>query len=144
MKRTHLVTGLLFSVLLANTQTGILPEIELEPFSAGFSNPVDIEHAGDSRLFVVEQTGLIRIVDADGQHVSTFLDLSDNILGGGFEQGVLGMTFDPGYTANGFFYVHYTNLEGNNRFSRFSVDPQNPDIALPGSEVVFLEDDDPF
>ena len=144
MKRINLVTGLLFTALLARTQTDVLPTIALEPFSSGFSSPVGIEHAGDSRLFVVEQTGKIRIVDANGNHKSHFLNLTDKIQATGFEQGLLGLAFDPDYADNGYFYVHYTNLEGNNQFSRFSVNPRNPNKALPSSEVMFLEDDDPF
>lgn len=32
-----------------------LPQIVLTPFATGFTNPVDIANAGDSRLFVVER-----------------------------------------------------------------------------------------
>lgn len=144
MKRTTLVAGLLFIALFAHTQTNVLPTIALNDFSSGFSNPVGIEHAGDSRLFVVEQTGRIRIVDENGNHKSHFLNISNRILDSGFEQGLLGLAFDPDYAENGYFYVHYTNREGNNQFSRFSVNPHNPNKALPSSEVMFLEDDDPF
>jgi len=144
MKRTSLVTGLLCIALFAHTQTNVLPTIALNDFSSGFSNPVGIEHAGDGRLFVVEQTGRIRIVDENGNHKSHFLNLSNRILTTGFEQGLLGLAFDPDYAENGYFYVHYTNLEGNSQFSRFSVNPHNPNKALPSSEVMFLEDDDPF
>jgi glucose/arabinose dehydrogenase len=144
MKRTTLFTALVFVALLANTQTNVIPDITLTTFATGFSSPVGIEHAGDSRLFVVEQTGKIRIVGTNGKHKSHFLNLSDKITTTGFEQGLLGMAFDPDYEDNGYFYVHYTNLEGNNQFSRFRVNPHNPNKALPSSEVKFLEDDDPF
>ena len=144
MKRTTLMTVLCFMTLLSYSQTDVLPTIELVEFATGLDNPIGIEHAGDSRLFVVEQTGKIRIVDANGNHKSHFLNLTDKVLTDGFEQGLLGLAFDPDYDDNGYFYVHYTNLEGNNQFSRFSVNPHNPKKALPSSEVKFLEDDDPF
>lgn len=144
MKRITNVVCLLLFTLCLHAQTNVLPDIELIQFAKGFSQPVGIEHAGDSRLFVVEQTGKIRIVDEDGKWKSHFLNLSDKISTAGFEQGLLGLTFHPEYADNGYFYVHYTNLEGNSTISRFSVNPNNPDKALPSSEVILFVNDDPF
>src|SRR4051812_23343093 len=41
------------------------PIINPQPFAAGFSSPIDIESANDGtgRLFVLEQQGLIYIID---------------------------------------------------------------------------------
>ena len=77
-------------------------------------------------MYVVEQTGKIKIVEADGSSKSHFLNIEDRVLSTGFEQGLLGVAFDPDYANNGYFYVHYTNLDGDSRFSRFSVHPSNP------------------
>ena len=144
MKKLTLFSALLFIVALSGAQTNILPEICLTPFSSGFSQPVGVEHAGDSRLFIVEQTGKIRIVDSNGKHKSHFLNISDKISTAGFEQGLLGLTFDPDYSDNGYFYIHYTNLEGNSVIARYSVNPNNPNKALPSSELIMWENDDPF
>ena len=61
----------------------------LELLADGFQKPIYITHAGDStgRLFVVEQSGIIRIVT--GGHVldKPFLDLSDKITRRSSEQG---------------------------------------------------------
>ena len=144
MKKLTLFSALLFIAALSGAQTNILPEICLSQFSSGFSQPVGVEHAGDSRLFIVEQTGKIRIVDANGKHKSHFLNISDKISTAGFEQGLLGLTFDPEYSDNGYFYIHYTNLEGNSVIARYSVNPNNPNKALPSSELIMWENDDPF
>lgn len=136
--------GFLLTAFLLKAQTNTLPDIELVPWASGFSSPVGIEHAGTNKLYVVEQTGKIRIVDANGKWKSHFLNWSDKISTAGFEQGLLGLTFDPDFAQNGYFYIHYTNLEGNSTISRLSVNPLNPDKALPSSELIMFTNDDPF
>jgi glucose/arabinose dehydrogenase len=105
---THFGIG--YDFLYLKAQTGTLPEIVLVPFISDLDNPVDIEPLGD-QLFIVEQTGRIVIADSEGNLVSVYLDLTDRVLSTGFEQGLLGLAFDPNYAENGSFYVHYTNLE---------------------------------
>jgi len=129
------------SCLNLNAQT---PEIELQLVSSAFSSPVDIQNAGDDRLFIVEKGGRIRILNDDGSVNSTsFLDISSQVSGGS-EQGLLGLAFHPDYQNNGFFYVNYTDTSGDTQVSRFSVDPGDPDVALPGSELNLLSIDQPF
>ena len=40
-------------------------DVNLEVFANGFTSPLAIEHAGDSRLFVVERAGVIKILNSD-------------------------------------------------------------------------------
>ncbi len=105
----------------------------------GFNQPTDIAHAGDGRLFIVEQPGLIRIIDAAGDVLPTpFLDIQDQVGTGFYEQGLLGLAFDPDYAANGYFFVSYTALDGSSHIARFSVDVADPDVADPDSEFAIL------
>lgn len=117
--------------------------ITLETFAEGLNRPVVIQSAGDSRLFVVEQPGLIRIVDSDGTvRTNPFLNIQLAVDSSTSEQGLLGLAFHPDYATNGEFFVYYTVDPGagldRSRVSRFSVSA-NPDIADPFSEVVLLE-----
>ena len=73
-----------------------------------------------------------------------FLDLSDRITSAGFEQGLLGLAFHPDYAQNGFFYVNYTDLNGDTVIARFQVSSQDPNQAQPDSEVRLLQVDQPF
>ena len=99
--------------------------------------------AGDSRLFVVEKTGTIRIVK-DGELLPTpFLDISANVSTGS-EQGLLSMAFHPDYASNGFFYVDYTDTDGDTHVIRYTVSAGNPDVADPGSAKTILTVDQPF
>src|SRR5690606_13207385 len=108
MKYYHLLfTGLFCSLIYSQ-------EIELETFATGFNNPINIQNAGDGRLFVVEQAGLIQIVSAEGSRNETpFLDINSIVINGGGERGLLGLAFHPDYATNGYFYVNYINNSGN-------------------------------
>lgn len=114
--------------------------IALTPFASGFSAPTDIVNAGDSRLFVVEQSGHIRVVQSDGTVLAPdFLDVSGLISFGG-EEGLLGLAFHPHYASNGFFYIYYTNLNGDIVIARYSVSgsPATSDVADPMSGQILL------
>jgi glucose/arabinose dehydrogenase len=116
------------------------PQLELQPFASGLESPIGIMNAGDDRLFVIQQRGLIRIIDPEGNVSDTpFLDLSGTVSQTGFETGLLGLAFHPDYSGNGYFFVNYTReTDGNSVISRFSVSDDNPDLADPGSEQVLL------
>ena len=110
----------------------------LSPVANGFNAPLNIQNAQDERLFIVEQGGRIKILNPDGSVESTpFLNLSSSISSGG-ERGLLGLAFHPNYTDNGYFFVNYTNPNGNTQISRFSVDPLNPNLADPTSELPLI------
>lgn len=142
MKSTLLfLTVLIFPMLIFSQ------EVELELFATGFNSPLALQHTGmddDSRLFVVEQGGMIKIVLTDGSvNPSPFLDIS-NLVSSGGERGLLGLAFHPDYENNGCFYVNYTDTDGNTQVSRFSVDGSNPDIANANSELPIIAIEQPF
>ena len=138
MKNTLLLICAFFC-LNAFSQT-----IELTDFADGFSSPLALKNAGDERLFVVEQAGVIKIVDLNGTvNTTPFLDIQSIVNAGG-ERGLLGLAFHPEYQANGRFFVHYSNSSGDTQISEFSVSTSNPDIANPNSEVMLLTVSQPF
>ena len=63
---------------------------------------------------------------------TAFLDLTDRVLAGGIEQGLLGLAFHPDYANNGKFYVYYTDQGGRRQLSEFQVSVSDPNIASPG------------
>lgn len=103
--------------------------VAIQPFATGFTSPVEITHpANDSRLFVVQQGGLIRILNSNQTiNATPFLNLSTLISTGG-ERGLLGLAFHPNYATNGFFFVNYTNTSGSTVIAKYSVST-NPNIA---------------
>lgn len=93
---------------------------------------------GDAtRLFVVEKEGLIRIVMASTGAIlpTPFLDLRGQVSTSG-EQGLLGLAFDPDYSANGNLYIFYTNLSGNLVIARLQRSAGDPNLANPASLTI--------
>ena len=112
-------------------------QLTLTPFAGGFTRPVEIKHAGDLRLFVIEKSGYIRIVQANGTVLGTpFLDVH-TLVAGGNEEGLLGLAFHPNYASNGLFFVYYVNTAGNIQVVRYQVSG-NPDVANAGSATPIL------
>jgi hypothetical protein len=118
------------------------PQISLIIYQSGFTSPVHLTNAGDGsqRLFVVEQSGIIRIIKNNVVLSTPFLDIQNRVLFPGFgERGLLSVAFPPDYASKGYFYVYYTRLDGNNQTSRFHLKPGKPDEADPfGEQPIIL------
>ncbi|MBA2623402.1 MAG: PQQ-dependent sugar dehydrogenase, partial [Chthoniobacterales bacterium] len=107
------VTGLalLGSRFIAQAQT--VAPLTAVRVASGLSAPVFITAppADPSRLFIVEQTGGVRILNLQTLTLDAtpFVDLSPLLRNGrGGEQGLLGLAFHPDYASNGKFYTYYT------------------------------------
>jgi glucose/arabinose dehydrogenase len=97
---------------------------------------------GDSRVFVLDRGGRIRIVQSNGNVLTTpFLDIAARV-GTGGEGGLLGLAFPEDYASSGLFTVYYTNLNLDSVVARFSV-TANANVADPASEQVLLFIDQP-
>ncbi|HEU4521072.1 MAG TPA: PQQ-dependent sugar dehydrogenase, partial [Thermoanaerobaculia bacterium] len=116
-------------VLISLSVPSAIAQIELRTIVTGLDQPIAITHAGDSRLFVTLQPGRIVIVDAAG--VRDFLNIESIVRDGG-ERGLLSVAFHPGYQENGFFYVYYTDADGDIVIARYQRS-SDPDRADPNS-----------
>ncbi len=106
--------------------------------ATGLTNPVFLTAApGDNtRLFIVEQGGRIRILKNGALLAMPFLDFGDSVSHGS-EQGMLGLAFAPDYATSGAFYVHTTDPAGDIRVLRFKVSG-NADLADASSGKTIL------
>jgi glucose/arabinose dehydrogenase len=111
--------------------------VGLADFASGLSEPVAIAFTPiltDTRVFVVERAGVIRIVQSNGFVQPTpFLDISGIVDSESYgEMGMLGLAFEPDYATTGRFYVYYTGTgsPGGNtlHLSRFRVS-SNANVA---------------
>jgi glucose/arabinose dehydrogenase len=109
--------------------------------ATGFSQPLFAgAPPGDfSRLFIVEKTGQIKILDlATGGVLATpFLNVSSQISSDG-ERGLLGLAFDPNFASNGFFYVYLINTSGDAEIRRYNVLSSNPNVADAASVIPII------
>src|SRR2546430_652765 len=91
----------------SGSSTGVTPQ--LQPVVSGLSNPVFVTNAkdGSNRLFILEQGGIIKVLQPGSTTPTVFLDITTKVLSGG-EQGLLGLAFHPQYQTNRRFFVNYT------------------------------------
>jgi len=143
------LAAILISALLApiSASAAVVPSrihLGLDSVATGLSSPLLVTHAGDDsgRLFVVEQTGRIRII-RDGRLVAApFIDLSRSVSKGG-EQGLLGLAFHPSYETNGKLYLSYTDLNGTSVIREYRVST-NPDRVNGSSGRTLLRVRQPY
>jgi glucose/arabinose dehydrogenase len=83
--------------------------------ASGLDQPVHVSAPRNQpgRIYVVEQTGRIRIVQ-NGRLTGTLVDLRSQVVCCG-EQGLLSVAFHPRYAKNGKYYVNYTDRRGDTR-----------------------------
>lgn len=112
---TCLRAGLLSAGLLlghaADAARGPAPTaFQTSTYAAGLELPWGMEFMPDGRLLVTERAGRLRIVDAQGDKVSTpvrGLPAVDRRSHGG----LLDVTIDPGFEANRLIYLSYTEVD---------------------------------
>ncbi len=139
MKKYILTYSFLFISLFNYAQT-----VDIELFKNGFLSPLDIQNAGDDRLFIVEQGGQIKILNADATiNTTPFLNITSIISTGG-ERGLLGLAFHPDYANNGYFFVYYTDNSGDTQVARYTVDGSDPNIADPTSALLIFDAAQPY
>ena len=103
----------------------------------GLSSPVAMTHPpGDSRLFVVERTGKIRVVRNGVLKATPFLDLTRRVNTSG-EGGLLGLAFKPNYRTSGHFFVAYTDANMTLKVRRYRAPTPSGDTAgTTGVDVI--------
>jgi len=141
--------------------TGKLKGIDKELIADGMVSPIGVVAIPDNsdRLAVIDQAGMVWIIEADGDRLLTpFLDVSAKItpLNPFYdERGLIGLAFHPDYSSNGRFFVYYTapprtggpqpgvNWNNLSRIAEYRVSASDMNIADPTSERAILEIDDP-
>ena len=103
----------------------------------GLDSPLGIASTPSEpgRLYIVEQPGLVRVVE-DGKLLSQpFLDVQNQVVSGG-EQGLLSLAFDPEYESTGLFYVDYTDTNGDTRVVEYHAGDSAP---VKRRELLFVD-----
>lgn len=132
-------------------------EVALRTMATGLTSPVALERAPDNsgRLFIVDQTGLIFVMMADGSVLpEPFLDVRSEMVAlrpNYDERGLLGLAFHPDYSNNGKFYVYYSaplrdggpnGWDHTSHISEFRVS-NNANVADPSTERIVMLVDEP-
>jgi len=157
-----LVIGITCAICALSSSRSFALEVKVDVFASGLQSPVDLKEVpdGSGRIFIMQQTGAIVVVNADGtMRPEPFLDLRAKIVDQYVrfdERGTLGLAFHPNYKNNGKFYVHSSReivrekeglgheIFGNHTsyVSEFTVS-ENPNVADSDSERVLMTVEQP-
>ena len=133
---------------------GLTQEIGIELLAQGFVSPVAFisSYDGTGRMFLVDQVGVIKVIDSEGKVLENdFLDLRNKLVtltSNYDERGLLGLAFHPNFKENGRFFVYYSApLRANapagwnctNIVSEFTIDQNDINKANPNSEKIILQ-----
>jgi len=134
--------GLLLPAACGKSTSVDLPfAVQLQQvLGSGLSSPIDLQAPpGDSRLFIAERPGRIRVVQGGVLQTTPFLDISSRVTVQG-EAALLSFAFHPQYSTNGFVYVHFIeNIPGTTGdivVERYQVSADPNVLQTPGTEVI--------
>ncbi len=126
------------------------PGFEVSTVAGGFQAPVGIAFAGDGRMFVAEQRGIVWVVQGGQTLAQPFIDLVAEV-NGEWDRGLLGIALDPGFLENRRVYLLYTAdlvygepnespwAAGFGRLTRYTGTlASNGNVADPGSRQVLI------
>lgn len=121
------------------------PKTSLKEMVTGLEAPTAIVSTGatgDKRLFVLERDGRIRLIDESGKlQDEPVLDITGKVLSKD-EMGLLGLTFHPKFSENGFLYVNYIDKEQHTIIARYHIDSSLKGEV--GSEQVLIKLKQPY
>ncbi|HUS18368.1 MAG TPA: PQQ-dependent sugar dehydrogenase, partial [Terriglobales bacterium] len=149
IRRNLLPLLAVFVLLLASAtaQTFSDPRFQAETvISVNPYSPIGVAFTPDGRMFIWEKSGVIRIFANGALLPAPFLDISARVNRYG-DRGLIGLALDPEFASNGYVYLAYTFENGGDvqssaartqRITRITTNPADPNVALPGSEVVLL------
>ena len=86
-------------------------EYKIEEFVRGLEVPWSIVFTSDTRILVAERPGRIRAIE-NGKLIDQPLKTFSDVVSGG-EEGLMGLTLDPDYSANKYVYVSYAYEDGD-------------------------------
>jgi glucose/arabinose dehydrogenase/type 1 glutamine amidotransferase len=134
--RDHLLGGIRTAAGVAGADCGASRTAGFQKVTldSNTNNPMELDIAPDGRVFYVERDGRLRIIKPD---TNTTVTAGTLPVFTGNEDGLLGITLDPGFATNRWVYLYYAPAGGapRNLLSRFTMNADTLDLA---SERVLL------
>ena len=129
----------LAAIALLVTAASARAQLTSTVFVSGFTNPVAfVQDPSNATLqYVVEQGGVIKVIQNGTLLATPFLNLTSNVAHGS-EQGLLGLAFAPDYGSSRRFYVCFTNTAGHIVVARFLQSNGNPLVADTSTRFDFV------
>jgi glucose/arabinose dehydrogenase len=150
MNRSRLAAVAGSLMLLASSATASFAaptgaHIRLALRASGLSKPVFVTSArdGTGRLFIVEQTGRIRIYKNGAVLSTPFLSITSQVSGGS-EQGLLGLAFHPSFKTNHKLYIDFTDVNGDTVIREYRVSSTNSNVVATSTARAILKVGQPY
>ncbi|HEX4493668.1 MAG TPA: PQQ-dependent sugar dehydrogenase [Acidimicrobiia bacterium] len=135
------------STAVPSTRAETLPAGFTDVLVATMDRPVALAPTPDGRILVVDQAGLVRVIDHGTLLPAPALNISAKVCATNSERGMLGIAVDPHFAKNGFVYLYYTFKKFAkckndiadvpvNRVARFTM---TGDTIDPASEKVLID-----
>jgi len=123
-----------------------LRDVVLERVASDLDKPLQVVSPprDERRLFIVEKTGRVKVLEGGKVRKDPFVDLARRVSLRGEEQGLLSLAFHPKYAENGRFFVNFTDSKGDTRVVEMRVRKDDPYRADPATERQVLQVDQPF
>ena len=121
--------------------------IRLQPFLTGLAQPILIRNAkdGTKRLFVVQQRGIIKVIQPGSNTATDFMNIASKVSSTGSERGLLGLAFHPQFASNSYFFVNYTRQsDGATIIARYTAINSNTIRAIRIVKRIILTISQPF
>ena len=117
----------LYALALAALACSVQAQIRFTTYVTGLSQPVAMvqDPSQTNVQYVVQKTGLIRVIQNGALLPTPFVDMSSMITTAS-EEGLLGLAFPSDYGSSGFAYLFYTDTSGNIQISRYTRASSNP------------------
>jgi glucose/arabinose dehydrogenase len=118
-------------------------QFSLTRVARGLSEPVQVVNSGDSRLFIVEKTGKIKVLHRGKILPNSFLDISHRVSSGS-EQGLLSLAFHPQFSKNRRLFINYTDRRGDTVIASYLVSRKDRNKVDISSRRVVLRVSQPY
>ena len=115
--------------------------IKMQPVLSGLALPVHMTTArdGTKRIFIVQQRGIIKVLQPGATATTDFLNVSTVVNQTGNERGLLGLAFHPQYSTNRRFFIYYTRAsDGAIEIAEYETNAANPNQANPAAVRVII------
>lgn len=138
MKKSYNFFSLVFSFIFLFGSISVHSQFPSEfvkvDLVTNLANATNFKFAPDGRIFIIDRFGELLIYKPDTQAT---VSAGTVPVFHKFEEGLLGIAFDPNFSTNNYVYLHYAAISPEmNRVSRFEM---NGDVLDLSSETVVIE-----
>ena len=114
-----------------------LPKVQLQPVLAGLDKPLYLTHHNTPAMYIVEQTGKVRVCENGKLRTKPYLDLTQKV-NVDYESGLLSIAFHPDFAHNGYLYACYTATIPSLKLivAEYKVDPNAETVDLSTERIL--------